>query len=138
MYKYSKAKNPKLIEDLYVTGCHAILYDELSQINNLKMNKLTKKFNIGYNLTIDGKYKLISYFDEKCEPINEEKEFNIYHIILENNNVFSNYGIYANGILAESTDDFTLERMKNSGYEIINSGFNKKISGNQPVKLLIK
>ena len=138
MYKYSKAKNPKLIEDLYVTGCHAVLYDKLSPLNHLKMNKLTKKFNIGYNLTIDGKHKLISYFDEKCEPINEEKEFDIYHILLENNNVFSNYGIYANGILAESTDDFTLERMKNSGYEIINSGFNKKISGNQPVKLLLK
>jgi hypothetical protein len=44
--------------------------------------------------------------------------FEIYHLVLENENEKFNYGIYANGVLAESTDELTLMRMK--GFEKIN------------------
>ena len=45
--------------------------------------------------------------------------FNIYHIVLENNgDVEKNYGIYANGLLVESTNEKTMK--KDIDIELIN------------------
>jgi hypothetical protein len=35
-------------------------------------------------------------------PFEEEGVFNIWHIALENDDYYSNYGIYANGLLVET------------------------------------
>jgi hypothetical protein len=70
-------------------------------------------------LKIDDKYKIIACFDKRFQEFNEPGYFNIYHLVLESDNeTFKNYGIYANGILAESTDEITLNRMKD--YKLIN------------------
>ena len=50
----------------------------------------------------DNKLRLFTYLDLKAEPYSKEGIFNIYHLALENENYFSNYGIYANGLLVES------------------------------------
>jgi hypothetical protein len=38
----------------------------------------------------------------KSEVVEKEESVNIYHIALENENYYSNYGIYANGLLVET------------------------------------
>ena len=117
LYKLAKKDNPKLIEDLYVTGSHALLHDSLTEVEHETMNKIHEGLN--YPLMIHDKYKLIAYYDDKFEEINDTFEANIYHIILESVDKSVNYGIYANGILAESTDYITLERAE--GFQQINN-----------------
>ena len=145
LYCLKKERNNKLIEDLYVTGSHAILLDELSDIEYEKMSRLIEHYNTytirieneenmdpeelenmknltkyynDYKMELDDKYKLIAYFDDRFEEVNEAGIFNIYHIVLENVNKYDNYGIWANGILAESTCEVSLSRFP--GYEKIN------------------
>jgi hypothetical protein len=78
------------------------------------MDNLISKLEIEYERKIDDKEKLIACFDKRFKEHNELGLFNIYHLVLENeNNQYKNYGIYANGILAESTDEITLSRIEN-------------------------
>jgi hypothetical protein len=117
LYVMKKTKNNNLIEDLYVTGSHALLKDEISEHNKNRMKQITSELK--YDLKIDDKYKIIACFDKRFQEFNEPGYFNIYHLVLETDNeTFKNYGIYANGILAESTDEITLGRMKD--YKLIN------------------
>lgn len=117
LYKLSKHNNSKLIDDLYVTGSHALLHDTLTYEEHESMNKLHESIN--YSTKIHDKYKLIAYYDDKFEEVNDIFEANIYHIILESEDKSVNYGIYANGILAESTDYLTLSRA--DGFQKINN-----------------
>ena len=145
LYCIKKERHNKLIEDLYVTGSHALLYDELTDMEYEKMSRLVEHYNTytirleneenmsteeventkslmkyynDYKMELDDKYKLIAYFDDRFEEVNDEGVFNIYHIVLENANKYDNYGIWANGILAESTCEVSLSRFP--GYEKVN------------------
>ena len=119
LYVMKKSKQNKLIEDLYVTGSHSLLLDNLDKNTSLKMDKLINSLDIKFNKKIDDKKKLIACFDKRFKEHNEIGMFNIYHLVLENeNNQYKNYGIYANGILAESTDEITLSRIEN--FNLIN------------------
>jgi hypothetical protein len=120
LYVMRKTENNGLIEDLYVTGSHALLKDELSEKEEKKMNKLISEFKeIKYDKKIDDKYKLLACFDKRFEEYNEEGYYHIYHIVLEDDEgIYRNYGIYANGILAESTMEDTLFKM--NYYDLIN------------------
>jgi hypothetical protein len=40
--------------------------------------------------------------DERAMPYLEEGSFTIWHIALDNDNKYMNYGIYANGLLVET------------------------------------
>ena len=40
--------------------------------------------------------------DERAAPYEKAGEYNIYHIALANDDPYSNYGVYANGLLVES------------------------------------
>ena len=44
----------------------------------------------------------MAYFSESCEKINNEDIYELYHLVLENDNEYGQYGIYSNGILSES------------------------------------
>jgi hypothetical protein len=69
------------------------------------MKKLIENKNINFNYKIDDKYKLLACFDKRFEECNETQYYNIYQLVLENyNNREKNYGIYANGMLVESTE----------------------------------
>jgi len=145
LYRLSKSVCPQLIEDLYVTGSHALLHDQLTEEQHEKMTHLADFYNTytirleneeamseeqretlksmmhsynDYQITHLDKFKLIAYYNEDFEEVNIEKVFNIYHIVLENVNKYDSYGIYANGILAESTSEASLERFPH--YERIN------------------
>lgn len=120
LYIMKKATDNKLIKDLYVTGSHAILKGNLSEVENNKMSRLLEKIKeYKYNRFLDGKEKVIACFDNNFEQHNEQGYFNIYHIVLENNgDVEKNYGIYANGLLVESTNENTMK--KDIDIELIN------------------
>jgi hypothetical protein len=124
LFKLSKKRFPKLglTEDLYITGSHALLHDSLNEREIILMKKVIQysasNYKSIYNAKIEDKYKLLAYHDERFEEIMMNSVFEIYHIVLENENENFNYGIYANGILAESTDEITLARMK--GFEKVN------------------
>jgi hypothetical protein len=153
LFKLPKEKNQNLKEDLYVTGGHAVLYDNLSQDQFENMSKLAEYYNKyevliesdslteeekekmadsikyyrDYKITMFDKYKLIAYYDLDFEEVNDRELYNIYHIVIENENKYCNYGIYANGMLVESTDEASLSRFSN--YEIINSIPKYKMKG---------
>ena len=121
LYLMRKSKNNGLIEDLFVTGSHALLKNQLSEKEAKKMNTLLSNFkDVNYERTIDDKQKVLACFDKRFEEYNKEGYFNIYHIVLEdeNNNTYKNYGIYANGILAESTMEKTLNKLND--FDLIN------------------
>jgi hypothetical protein len=126
LYRLSRSNNNQLFEDLYITGSHAMLYDNISEKEEDAMNNLLEtynnKFNIKISKKIDGKYKLIAYYDKTFVEIRQNINVNIYHLVLENEHKFVNYGIYANGALTETIDEISLLRFcnKNNLIKIVN------------------
>lgn len=107
LFLLSKDNYPALIEDLVITGCHSILVDSLTE----EQRQSTITFLDQIYIT-DDKYRLMALCDEKCEPyLNTEPTF-IYHLALENEDYYKNYGIYANGLLVETTSIRTLNEHK--------------------------
>jgi len=99
LYKCSPNNYPELKEDLYITGCHSILVDNLSESQKEKtIEKLGKIF------VTDRKYRLMACLDQRAKPWNSEGQYSIWHLALENSDPKMNYGIYVNGgLLVETT-----------------------------------
>lgn len=112
LYKCSKEKYPELFEDLYITGCHSILIDELSDLQREQTLDA-----LGDIFVTDEKYRLMAYLDERSEPYTEQGIYTIWHLALENSDYLMNYGIYANGLLVESTSKRYMKEL--SGMELI-------------------
>jgi hypothetical protein len=112
LYKCTKDNYPELFEDLYITGCHSILVDKLSD-SQLK----TTKDELGDVFITDRKYRLMAYLDHRSEPYTETGTYNIWHLALENNDYLMNYGIYANGLLVESTSKRYMKEL--SGMKLV-------------------
>jgi len=92
MYKVSNDDN-----ELYVTGEHMILVKDLE---NIIINDENKYF-YSLNITVDD-YKCALAADVGEKILNNNK-YTIYHFVLESEDDNKQYGIYANGILSEST-----------------------------------
>jgi hypothetical protein len=109
LYKCSMANYPELNQDLYITGCHSLLVDNLSDIQRKEtIEKLNRIF------ITDDKYRLIACVDSKAEPWNKSGCFNIYHLALEHKDEGMNYGIYVNGgLLVETCAIRTLKNKSN-------------------------
>ena len=91
------AQYPELTEPLYITGCHSILVDDLTEEHRAAIMKVYNRVFV-----TEGKYRLESYLDERATPWSAKGDFTIWHLALENENDVCNYGIYANGLLVES------------------------------------
>jgi hypothetical protein len=100
LYKCTSEKYPDLTEDLIITGCHSILVDYLTE----EQKTLTKEM-CGHPLLItENKYRLFAMFDNRGVPFQEKGVFSLWHLALDNNDDYMNYGIYANGgLLVETT-----------------------------------
>lgn len=108
LYKLPKEKNSELIEDLYVSGQHSILVDELNeqQINLIK----TRWARL---LKIEDKFLLMAFVSSDFEIINDDNEYELFHVILENDSDDKQqFGIWANGILSESMSYHTFVTKK--------------------------
>jgi len=112
LYKLSPEQYPELIEDLIITGCHSILVDELTDEQREKSIQYTGDIYITEN-----KYRLIACLDNRATPYQDEGIHKIWHFSLENNDYYMNYGVYANGLLVESTSNRMMIEL--SGMELL-------------------
>ncbi len=97
LYKCSPDKYPDLMEDLYITGCHSILVWDLTDEQREKTEEM-----LGRIFVTDRRYRLMACVDDNAVPFKRNNIFNIYHIALEHENYYMNYGVYANGLLVET------------------------------------
>jgi hypothetical protein len=104
LYKYSKEDYPELIEDLVITGFHARLIDEYKDDEERENAHVL----IHEDDKVDNKFKLPAYVDETSSVYEEKGMHNVFHIVLENEDIRGKYGIYANGMLVESCSKFDM------------------------------
>ena len=97
LYKCSPSEYPDLLEDLVITGSHSVLVDGFKDGEREKTLE-----TLGNIYVTDGKYRLPVCVDERACVYDAPGTYTIYHIALENENYFGNYGIYANGLLVET------------------------------------
>ena len=83
--------------DLYLTGGHAILVDELTETQMKKTLEYWTELR-----KVKDKYLLLSCINDDAIKIDNDHEYEVYHIVLENDDEMGQYGIYANGVLSES------------------------------------
>ena len=81
--------------NLTIIGGHYVLVDELP-------NNLIGDF-YKLNLKIEDKFILLACDSELFEKINIVQKYILYHLVLESESHDSHFGIYAEGILSEST-----------------------------------
>ena len=99
LYRCSKDKYPELLEDLVITGCHSILVDSFESEQQKE-----KCIEINGHLCItDNKYRLPACADTRTVVYETPGDYTIYHFALENPDYFMNYGVYANGLLVETS-----------------------------------
>jgi len=98
IFRLKKEKNKDLIEDLYISGKHSILVDNLTE-EQIKKTKL----QWSKLLMIDSKYLLLASVNEDFEDVKDENIYELYQMILDHNDDNGRYGIWANGILSETT-----------------------------------
>jgi hypothetical protein len=98
LYRCSTAAYPELTSDLFITGCHSLLVASLTDKQREDtVERLEKVF------VTDDKYRLMACVDERAEPYAKEGVHTIWHLSLETDNIFVNYGVYANGGLLVET-----------------------------------
>jgi hypothetical protein len=87
-----------LTEDLVMTGCHSVLVEDFK---NEEERQATIDVNGNIYIT-DSMYRLPVCIDKRAVVYETPGEYTIYHLALENEDYYMNYGIYANGLLVES------------------------------------
>jgi hypothetical protein len=112
LYICTPYEYPELTNDLIITGCHAILKDIITEEQKRKMLDL-----LGNIYVTDHKYRLPACLDERAKPFLQQGDFNIWHIALQNDDYYMNYGIYANGLLVESCSKRFLKEL--SGMSLV-------------------
>jgi hypothetical protein len=98
LYVCSNKEYPEVFRDLIITGTHSILVDKFNEGEREKTQEVLGKIYV-----TDGKYRLPACVDERAKPYEKEGVFRIYHFALENDEYLFNYGVYANGLLVETT-----------------------------------
>jgi hypothetical protein len=97
MYKMEKTEENGLLDDLIVTGGHAIL------VHDLGICKEENDKILGTTCMIDDKYLLLSAVSKEFLKLENTNVYTYYHFILENNgNDDERFGVWANGILTET------------------------------------
>jgi hypothetical protein len=108
LYKCTSSAYPEVTEDLYLTGCHSILVDSVTDLQREKtIAQLGKVF------VTDNKYRLMACIDERAEPWRSEGTYTIWHLALENNDIHMNYGIWVNGLRVETSSINFLRKRSN-------------------------
>jgi hypothetical protein len=97
LFKLDYPEYPQLLKELYITGAHSILVGKLSEKQKEQILK-----DYGKVFATDLFDRLPAYIDERAKVHEESGKYTIYHLALENENIHSNYGIFANGLLVES------------------------------------
>ena len=105
LYKCSTSRYPELTSDLYLTGCHSILVNTITDDERMKLTK-----QLGRIFVTDRKYRLTAFVDERTEPWNSEGKYTVWHFALDHENIMMNYGVFVNGgLLVESCSKHVLK-----------------------------
>ena len=107
LYKCSKNKYPDIFEDLVITGCHSILVENLVTRKQIERIKEVA----GDTYFTDDKLRLPACVDDRASVYEVKGDFTIYHIALENDDYYMNYGVYANGLLVETCSKRYLKKL---------------------------
>jgi hypothetical protein len=110
LYKCSQEQYPEVFEYLIITGCHSILVDNF---RNEEQKEKTIEVNNGRLCVTDGKYRLPACVDDRTTVYETPGNYTIYHLALENQDYYMNYGIYANGLLVETCSKRYLKELSN-------------------------
>jgi len=94
-------------ENLVLTGGHSVLLDDVS---GDQLNRIKKSF--GGVFFTEGKLRLLAMDDETAIPYLTKGVFQIYNFVLEASDENTNYGVYANGKLVESSFPYWVKKMK--------------------------
>ena len=101
LYRCSTSEYPELTEDLIVTGCHAILVKSFKDSEQMEKTQDV----LGKIYITEKYYRLPACVDERTKIFEEEGVHTIWHFSLEHSDYFMNYGVYANGLLVETTSN---------------------------------
>jgi len=112
LYVCKKEKYPEVTEDLIITGCHSILVDSVTE----KQYKDIEEF-AGRIYVTDKLCRFPACLDDRAEPYTEEGVHTIWHFALAHKDYYMNYGVYANGLLVESTSQRMMKEL--SGMELV-------------------
>jgi len=100
----------EVFADLVITGCHSILVEEWTSEDE---RQRAIDANGGNVYITDNYYRLPACADLRTRVYEHPGTYTIYHIALENENYYTNYGIYANGLLVESCSQRYLKELSN-------------------------
>ena len=109
IYTYTQKSNPELIEDLYLTGGHSLLVDALSETES---NDMKQAEWLDSDFIVEDKYKLMCCFNKKLD-VSASQNVELYRFTLEppeNATPTHVYGIWANGILSESSSKASMDK----------------------------
>ena len=109
LYKFSQKEYPEIFEPLVITGCHSIL---VNKFESEEQREKTKQVN-GQLYVTDGKYRLPACAVPNAPVYETPGNYTIYHLALENDDYYMNYGIYANGLLVETCSKRYLKELSN-------------------------
>ena len=98
LYRLPKKNYPELKEDLILTGNHSILVENMTDEEKRLTIMLVNKIYV-----TTGMYRLLAHVDWRAEPYLNPGIHEVWHLALENENYVCNYGVYANGLIAETS-----------------------------------
>ena len=101
LYRCSTSDYPELTEDLIITGGHSIL---INDFKDQEQKEKTKDL-LTDNYVTERHYRLPACVDDRTKIFEEQGVHTIWHFSLENTDYLKNYGVYANGLLVESTSN---------------------------------
>ena len=90
--------------DIFLTGGHSILVDEITPELEKNMKQYTGKIN-----QIHGKYLVFASLLPISEKMANDREYELYHIVLENENPNGQYGIFLENFISETMSIFWYE-----------------------------
>ena len=101
MYVMKREREPRLTQDLYVTGGHSLLVEELTEDQRLEY-RLRNVWDTGEPIQIDGLYLLLAAMDPRFEKIQDDHVYYTYHLALQGETPDQRFAIWANGLLTET------------------------------------
>jgi hypothetical protein len=101
LYKCCKTEYPELTEDLVITGCHSILVKSFKDHEQMEKTQEV----LGRICVTEKYYRLPACVDDRTKIFEEDGIHTIWHFSLENSDYYMNYGVYANGLLVETTSN---------------------------------
>jgi hypothetical protein len=98
LYVCKKEKYPELTADLTITGCHAILVDKITEVQRAGILQTLERIFV-----TDRRYRLPACVDERTDVLQTAGPFTVWHFALEHYDTRMNFGVYAQGLLVESS-----------------------------------